>query len=221
MKIKKISLLTILLVSQIVGAQSRLSDSRDRINAITIDERIITGKDSDVCLNYYSGKTEVSGKTATYVVEERNSLADGNRRSYLISNKCNILPQFPSMNFRRLRGDEIPFISTDVQVLESIIRSSIPTSKLNILSHYTGELWVIMRSDPKTGEVLEVVFKITTYATQKKDPRMVSPEELEKIEMEIKKRIKYNVPEQYLEHDFIKTNCYINFMNGISIRQSS
>lgn len=205
-------------VCQIVGAQSRLN-GLERIDAITIDERIVAGKDADVTIDYYSGKSEVTGKTITYVIERGTRSRKSNLIFLKIYNKNNTLPEFPSLNGRELQGDALPFIPADKQVIESIVRSCIPSSKLNTLSYYGGGIWIIMRSDPKTGRVLEVVFRIHTNTNQKKDPKMISPEELEKIENAIKTKVVYSVPDKYKEHEFIRTSCDVTFLPELNISQ--
>lgn len=216
MKTKDTLLLAALLVSQIAVAQS--SDS-DKKNAIAIDEGMVSSRNTEVCLDYYSGKKSVSGTTITYVVE-REDRSDINLISYTVYDKNNVLPKVPSLNGVLITSGERPFIPTDESVLESIVRSSVSASKIQTLSHYADRLWVTMRSDPVTGRVLEVEFTIQASTRSKKGPRMISPKELERIEKGIKERIRYDVPDRCKDHSFIVTYCYINFMGGISIAQS-
>ena len=203
---------------QLAGAQSRSKDTIETINAIAADERIITGKDTDVCLDYYSGKTTVSGETITYVIE-KDTFLDKSINAHKVHNECNTLPNFPSIKFSKAQSREHPFVATNETVLESIIRSSVSASTLNTLSYYGGGIWIYMRSDPDTGQVLEVEFRIHTHTSQKKSPRMVSPVELEKIEKGIKNQIVYDFPDCCKDYDFIRTACNVYFMNGIHIIQ--
>lgn len=219
MKIGKYIPYLMLIVSQFSGAQSRLN-GLERIDAITIDEHIVAGKDSDVSLDYYSGKKEVSGNSITYTVEkEDRSYINDNQFSYRIYNKRNVLSRFPYLSSRFLSLSYVPSISTDTNAVESIVRGSISASKINTLSYYGGGIIIYIKGDSKTGDVLEVEFVIHATANQKKDPRMISPEELEKMEKSIKSKIKYSVPEQYEDNSFIHKGCCVNFMPELRVSQ--
>ena len=115
MKTKFTLLFFALFFCQLAGAQSRSKDTIETINAIAADERIITGKDTDVCLDYYSGKTTVSGETITYVIE-KDTFLDKSINAHKVHNECNTLPNFPSIKFSKAQSRERPFVATNETV---------------------------------------------------------------------------------------------------------